>query len=198
MSLLDMLKSLLGLGPCRKRRSRQRDVGVTVEHQPGDVEPETATEDAVKGTEISAEPKPGAAQRESGRRTGSTAESDDAVEIPDAEESASDSGAAPEHESDADEAVEIPDAEEISGAAGGSGAEAESEPTGAEPDVEPEAADEPTDVIKGIGNTYAERLADAGVETVGDLAAADPAELAEVADVSESRLERWVARARDR
>lgn len=197
MSLLDMLKSLLGRGSSRERRSRQRNVGVTVEHEPGDVAPETATEDAVKGTDVTAGTGTQVgAGRESRSPTGSVTETEeDQVEIPDAEELASDSG------EDREEAapVEIPDAEELHGVGGGeTETEAESEPTSAEPDLEPEAADESTTVIKGIGDTYAERLADAGIETVGDLAAADPAEVADESGVSESRLERWTERARNR
>ncbi|PSP75462.1 hypothetical protein BRC81_15680 [Halobacteriales archaeon QS_1_68_20] len=74
------------------------------------------------------------------------------------------------------------------------------QPEAEEPETEapePDAADEPTDTIKGIGSTYAERLSAAGIETVSDLAAADPATVAEEADISESRLERWVQRARE-
>lgn len=204
MSLLDMLKSLLGRGSSQERRAGQPDVGVTVEHEPGDVDPETATEEAVKGTDLSGGTE---TRTESGHDGGrgsepATQTEGGTVDIPDAEELASDSGSSQEQ----DESVEIPDAERIEGVdepGGEAGAEAEpskeqSEAAGAEADVDPETADEPTDVVKGIGATYAERLTEAGIETVGDLAAADPAEVAEEADVSESRLERWVQRARDR
>ena len=47
--------------------------------------------------------------------------------------------------------------------------------------------------IDGIGPTYAERLAEAGIETVGDLSAADPAAVASAAEVSEKRAEDWIA-----
>ena len=47
--------------------------------------------------------------------------------------------------------------------------------------------------IDGIGPTYAERLADAGIETVSDLAAAAPATVAEAAGVTERRAEEWLA-----
>jgi predicted flap endonuclease-1-like 5' DNA nuclease len=84
----------------------------------------------------------------------------------------------------------------------------------ADPDPEPEpdpaaledateelddaAGGEPVDAIKGIGSAYAERLAEAGVETVGDLVNADPEALAEATGVSETRIERWADRARQR
>ncbi|WP_343161211.1 helix-hairpin-helix domain-containing protein [Halogeometricum sp. CBA1124] len=48
-----------------------------------------------------------------------------------------------------------------------------------------------------MGPAYAERLADAGVETVVDLADADAESLAEEIDVSEKRVQRWIDRATD-
>jgi polyhydroxyalkanoate synthase len=62
-----------------------------------------------------------------------------------------------------------------------------------------EAADaseeEPADVesVNGIGPTYAERLRDAGIETVADLAERDAAELAEITNASPSQAEEWLA-----
>ena len=57
-----------------------------------------------------------------------------------------------------------------------------------------EANDEATDVeaLDGIGPTYAERLREAGVETVGDIGASDAAELAEIAETTESRAAEWL------
>lgn len=49
--------------------------------------------------------------------------------------------------------------------------------------------------IKGIGPAYAERLEAAGVESVGDLATADAAELAAATEISETRLQNWIDRA---
>jgi len=46
--------------------------------------------------------------------------------------------------------------------------------------------------VRGIGPTYAERLGEAGIETTADLAAHDAAELAEIAETSESRVEDWL------
>jgi len=56
---------------------------------------------------------------------------------------------------------------------------------------------EPVENVSGIGPAYAQRLADAGVETVGQLLAADPAGLAERTDVSEKRIGRWQDRAEE-
>jgi polyhydroxyalkanoate synthase len=105
---------------------------------------------------------------------------------------------------DGSEAVEI----EI----GDGDAEAES---GTEPEAEPESTGEPAaeagaesgadadvdvDVqsIDGIGPTYAERLREAGVETVADLAGADAAAVAEAADVGVGRAEGWIEQAAGR
>jgi len=56
-----------------------------------------------------------------------------------------------------------------------------------------ETADgEPVETIDGIGPTYAERLAGAGIESTADLAESDPAELAEIAGTSESRTHDWI------
>jgi predicted flap endonuclease-1-like 5' DNA nuclease len=76
-------------------------------------------------------------------------------------------------------------------------AEAEDVDTGAgdEPDDE---LSEPVDVIKGIGPAYADRMADAGVETVADLAEADAAELESETDISEKRIQGWIDRAKVR
>ncbi len=51
------------------------------------------------------------------------------------------------------------------------------------------------EVVSGIGGTYADRLREAGIETMTDLAAADVSTVADAADVSESRAEDWVEQA---
>lgn len=53
------------------------------------------------------------------------------------------------------------------------------------------------DEVSGIGPAYAERLSEAGIETVADLLAADPENLAESTDVSAKRIGRWQDRAED-
>jgi predicted flap endonuclease-1-like 5' DNA nuclease len=78
--------------------------------------------------------------------------------------------------------------------------EPEGEPAAAEPESEPEgetAAAEPESEkpeltsLRGLGPTYAERLAADGIETIADLRAASVEELAAAADVGESRAEDW-------
>lgn len=60
------------------------------------------------------------------------------------------------------------------------------------------AADaEDVEAISGVGPAYAARLHEAGIETVTDLATADPADVADETDVSETRVGRWIDRARD-
>lgn len=50
--------------------------------------------------------------------------------------------------------------------------------------------------VKGIGPVYATRLAAAGVNTVDDLAARDPNELASAAEVPVARARGWIESAR--
>jgi len=64
-------------------------------------------------------------------------------------------------------------------------------------DKDPTPTDDPVDSIKGIGPAYAERLADAGVDSIADLAAADAADLAAAIDLSETRVGRWIDRANE-
>jgi len=59
------------------------------------------------------------------------------------------------------------------------------------------AAGESVDVLNGIGPAYADRLADAGVETVADLADADAGDLAAETDIAEGRLQGWIGQATD-
>jgi predicted flap endonuclease-1-like 5' DNA nuclease len=74
----------------------------------------------------------------------------------------------------------------------------EREPETAEEPTTEEATDSPSvNTVKGIGPAYADRLEEAGVHTVHDLATADAAELAEQISVSEKRVGRWIDRAKE-
>ncbi len=52
--------------------------------------------------------------------------------------------------------------------------------------------------INGIGPTYSERLAAAGIDTFAALAAAEAADLAERIDVPETRVADWIGQAHGR
>ena len=57
---------------------------------------------------------------------------------------------------------------------------------------------EPVDSIKGIGPAYADRLAEAGVNSIADLAEADAEELASATGLGTGRVGNWIERARAR
>jgi predicted flap endonuclease-1-like 5' DNA nuclease len=148
MGLLDILKAAMGLGSSRSQRTSgttdasRQDVDVTVEH-----EPDTESEDAVKGT----------------GKAGTESEAEPAADVQD-----EDTEADTEEEADETAAEDAPDVQ---------------------------GADESVDTVNGIGPSYAERLGEAGVETVGDLVASDAAELAEETDISEKRIQGWIDKA---
>jgi predicted flap endonuclease-1-like 5' DNA nuclease len=173
MEILDTLLSLLGLGSSSD--DDRRETTVSVER-----EASTGTEAAVKGTDEAAADTDAAASTESlVDGTGEAAEPAEAVEAGsvgtelDTTTAESEGETTAEHEA----TVDIEDAEGET-----------------EVDSDPESVE----VIKGIGPAYAERLANAGVHSVADLAAADAADLADAVDLSETRVGRWVERAKDR
>ena len=134
----------------------------------GGEEPETGTTDGVHGSDTVADNAAGATDH--------------------ADESAAAGGdAAGSTGSITEEANESISAAENAEAAG---------PTGADPSDD--TAEHDVDVLKGIGPSYAEQLEAAGVETVADLADADPEAIADETDISASRLERWTERAKAR
>jgi polyhydroxyalkanoate synthase len=56
----------------------------------------------------------------------------------------------------------------------------------------PEGDAAPVQTVDGIGPTYADRLREAGIETVADLRGADAAEIADAADAPLGRAENWL------
>lgn len=64
-----------------------------------------------------------------------------------------------------------------------------------DPTIDDEPPGDPVDTIKGIGPSYAEKLGKAGVNTVDELANADPASLAEQTGIAESRIQNWIDQA---
>lgn len=201
--LLDRIKAALGVGGTRGQQSRTRpspeqttrqqpesesapettaesgsDEGTTVTVER---EPTTESEDAVKGTDTSTEG--GGATADSDVESARSAEAEGASSTDETEAEVEASKA--EAESATDETT----TESTTSAAETEEPAAEAEDLG---------TDEPTDVIKGIGSTYADRLSEAGVATVADLATSDPEMLAEETGISESRIENWVGRAKHR
>lgn len=164
MGLFNLVKAVMGLGTGSESRTGgtdHDDVDVTVEH-----EPDTESEDAVKGT-------------------------DDLSVEPDAEAFEEAEAAAVEGVTDGED--EAADADDGDAAGEDTTADGDDATVTVAPDLDP---DGDVDAVSGIGPSYAERLGEAGIETVGDLAAADPADVADRSDLSEKRVTGWVATAR--
>ncbi|MFC6755947.1 MULTISPECIES: helix-hairpin-helix domain-containing protein [Haloarcula] len=223
MGLLQKLKSALGLNGTESSESgRTGDVDVTVER-----EPSTEDEDAVKGTETASsgvEPDDSATSG-SAEGEGDDPSADEfeplAEQDTEADETA-DADAEPETTEAADTDVEpetadtdteletaetAPEPEEAATdaeAAPPTEPESDDETAAAEPDAEAAAGDaaaegstDPVTELNGIGPAYGDRLAGAGIETVGELAGADSAELADQIDLGESRVSGWVEQANE-
>jgi predicted flap endonuclease-1-like 5' DNA nuclease len=75
--------------------------------------------------------------------------------------------------------------------------EAEPAPESEEATDEAETS-EPVEDIKGIGPTYSDRLAEAGIETVTDLTDSDPATVADAAQTGRTKASNWIDRAQAR
>lgn len=222
MGLFDRIKSLLGLGDSSEGRPPS-DPSVTVEREPrsgvdatseaavkepvdADTGPAEATEDEPaegQGTEadVIADAEPTAEQAETGgdgepaaETAADSAAPADEVVVEEAEEVANVEPES-EEETEAEDESEAEPADEDE-----SESEAASEPAGedeSEVDEAADVADGETDLqeVRGIGPAYAGRLEEAGITTAEELAAADPAELAERIGVSEKQTEKWVDRA---
>ncbi|MBX0302623.1 helix-hairpin-helix domain-containing protein [Haloarcula salinisoli] len=199
MGLLQKLKSALGLnGTGSSESGRSGDVDVTVER-----EPSTEDEDAVKGTETAssegaAEPGDSAADSDDAEDEAPAADEFETLADEDetAEEAAADAEAADaeetgEAETEGVDETEETDAEETDDADAEAVDEAE-ETTDTET---VEGSTDPVTELNGIGPAYGDRLAGAGIETVGELAAADAAELADQIELGESRVAGWIEQA---
>ncbi|ELY74767.1 helix-hairpin-helix domain-containing protein [Natrinema pallidum] len=224
MAILQKLKSLLGFDESDSERGGAREVGVTVEREGStdDGRDTDRTEPATGG--ITPEPSRTAASDSSAASATESEEDIEPAEPSPIEEAEPDADAESEPvETDAEpdteperETESEPDSESESGADATDDAEtaemasetaddadAAAEETASDPSVDDTAAttepdettQEPVDEIKGIGPAYADRLAGAGVDTVGELADADAAELADRTDISEKRIQGWIDRA---
>jgi len=178
MGLLNILKAVMGLNGTGSnagssaRDSTQEDVDVTVEHEP---EPATGSEAAVKGTTA-------VETDDSPTEAGSTPDVDTETEAESTSETAEDT----------DEAVSDSDIESTDVV----GSETDEDEERGANDSSVDGAGEPVDSINGIGPAYAERLDGVDIETVGDLAAADAADIAAETDLSEKRVQGWIDSAR--
>lgn len=170
MGLLSKLKSLLGME--EESRSAGSGVDVTVEH-----EPSTDSEDAAEEPAAESE---GDVDEPAGTETDAAASTESLVDE--------------EHTDDPTRAAEPAEA----GVTDDGDSEADVEPDVDTAEDVDEGSTESVSTVKGIGPAYASRLEDAGVQTVADLAAVDPEDLAERVDLSPKRVGRWVDRAEDR
>ncbi|MEF8786831.1 MAG: helix-hairpin-helix domain-containing protein [Haloarculaceae archaeon] len=205
MGLLDKLKSLFGSNKDGHSPARDTEPDVTIEHEPA-----AETEHAVKGTDA-AQPRMDGEQ-ESADETGKTAGESEPMATDEPESTAASTTEHTQPEPVTEESVDEEDAadggasesptEEQATLGDELDAEEESATDDESADTEEPATDESADSpsveeIKGIGPTYAERLEAVGIETVADLAVADPAEVAEAAQTGETRSGDWVERAQD-
>ena len=195
MRLLEKIKALIGLGNGAQSEKRRDSVDVTVEREP-DRKPDR---ESGMGTSEPGESAVGGAQRELTESEAETEPEEGPESTPEPEpeseqepeqapdpkpEPAAEPDSAPDPAPDTDGAETAPPT-----------AEAE-QPTTEAGSATPESGnDEPLDSIKGIGPSYAERLENAGIGSVSELAAADPEALAGETGLSEKRISRWVDRA---
>jgi predicted flap endonuclease-1-like 5' DNA nuclease len=173
MGLLDKLRSLFGSDRGGQSPARGTDADVTIEHEPA-----AESEHAVKGTDTGRQQRSESPQRAHSQESHQPAggQPTDQQPAPETEEAGETEEAA--------ETDETAETEEIQQTAGTD-------------ESEGDANSPPVEEIKGIGPTYAERLEEAGIATVSDLAAVDPTEAAEAAETGETRAGDWVERAQD-
>ena len=187
MALLSKLKSLLGIGGGAD--DRRTETTVTVEHDP----------DETVDTEVT-QPDP-----EAEPDADDTHEADDTTAAePNTETAAeSDDETAPTDESAADppvdeaDAVAVDDAESDS-AVDDAAPDSTVDDAAAAADAADEYSDEPLDSIKGIGPAYSERLHEAGITSVAELADGDAEEIGEAISVSPKTVGNWIDRAAEK
>jgi hypothetical protein len=221
MSILDTIRSSLRsiLGGGEQSDSTQSDRShtegqVSVERETREAA-DASTESAIKGTDDAAE---SANAEAAGDGDSADADADSGSSDADADSDSADA----EQTADADAAAAGTDAAASTGAlvdeeAGKEPAEVVTSPSDDEREIgDDETAGDGTDAdtsasdgaaasdddrsvqtLKGIGPAYGERLGNAGIETVGDLAGADSERVAAEIDISEKRVTGWIERARE-
>jgi predicted flap endonuclease-1-like 5' DNA nuclease len=175
----------------------------TADESEADAE-EGAEADAVAEAEEGAEPEADAvaAETDAAASTGTLVDEEAGKEPAEVVSSpgTDDEGAVDADEPDTDDTAETaatPEDEAATEAAGEAAVETPGEPGEPKDEEADEADGEPVETLKGIGPAYGERLGNAGIETVADLAAADAADLAAEIDVSEKRVTGWIDRAQE-
>lgn len=191
MGLLDTIRSMLGLSATEPTR-RNGTGGVTVGDDPDVPDATDGSTDGVTTDDEDAVERPVAAGTDAAASTNSIVDETSNTPAEAAEPAEATTPPEPSVDPEAggavasDAAVDGMTTERVDDPRSGDAAEGD------------EAAESETvEHVRGIGPAYASRLSDTGVETVADLAAADPAVLADSVAVAESRVERWVDRAAD-
>ena len=194
MGVFDLLRSVLGFGDSGDSTdSTGTSVAVGTERNPNGEETDGTPD--VGTDERDHEPSDtDAGNAAAAAGTDATASTDSVVETPDSDpETAAEPAEAAGPVPDEPEGTDTP----------GDAADAEdgNDPADAEDGNDPADAEDGTTVadsvetVDGIGPAYAERLGNAGVETVPELREADAVSLAEATDISEKRISRWEERA---
>ena len=189
MALLSKLKSLFGIGGGADD-DRRTETTVTVEHDPDavtDDEVDEPADTAESTTEPEPEPVDGDATADD------TAHKEPAAEQSDDEATATtDEPTADAVTDESGSAVAVDDAEVESADNTESAATAESE---ADTDDGDGYSDAPLDSIKGIGPAYSERLHDAGITSIAELAESDAETVGDAINVSPKTVNNWIDRA---
>ena len=188
MALLQKIKEALGFGSGSSDRE-SGDPTVTVENTHEAIDPTTdeADGDAVpepSSKNASSAAAPGAEDTET--VAAADAEADPTATGEKADAAAPEAVEAAETESETVEAVEA-ESETVEASTSDSGTAEATETTDGDP----------VEQITGIGPAYGERLEAMGIETVEDLAGADPAAVADETSVGEKRATTWIDRAND-